>query len=105
MKHKFKISINWLNIGQIFAFLWLASLFFPIRYTFITQTSFASGLFSDFTSISLYLSDILLVITWICVLIPHGGAFYHVVKGLKWLLILILLAFSLSWFKYPNSYS
>lgn len=105
MEQSPKTPIKWLNIAQIFLYLWLFSLFFPIRHAFITQTTYASGLFSDFTSISLYLSDILLLTTWCCVLLPRGGAFYHVVERLKWLILLILLAFLMSWIKYPNSYA
>ena len=53
-----KVTINKLNIAQIFFLLFLASLFFPIRYVFPNSEAFQTGAYSDFTSISLYLSDI-----------------------------------------------
>src|ERR1051326_955932 len=87
-------SFNTLNIAQIFLIFWLFSLFFPIRYVFPTHFSYQTGLFSDFTSISLYLSDILLFTTWIFVL-PRGRSFYHVVKPLKWIALWAILVFCL----------
>ncbi len=52
-----------LNIAKIFYFLFLGSLFFSIRYVFPTKDAFQTGAYSDFTSISLYLSDIFLFLT------------------------------------------
>lgn len=92
MELSLKIPINPFNIAKIFLFLWLISLFFPIHYTFLNRTSLATGSFSDFTSISLYLSDILLFVTWIFIL-PRGKSFYHVVKPLKYLIFWVFLAF------------
>ncbi len=65
--------LNKLNIAKIFFFLFLASIFFPIRYVFPTKDAFQTGAYSDFTSISLYLSDILLFLTVIFAFPPRGG--------------------------------
>ncbi len=53
--------------------MFLASIFFPIRYVFPTKDAFQTGAYSDFTSISLYLSDIFLFITAIFAFPPRGG--------------------------------
>ena len=65
--------INKLNIAKIFFFLFLVSLFFPIRYVFPTKEAFQTGAYSDFTSISLYLSDIFLFLTIFFTFSPRGG--------------------------------
>ncbi len=94
---------------KIFLFLFLCSLFFPIRKVFFTNSAYLTGTYSDFTSFSLYLSDILLFTTWFFVLTSRGGArewAHHVVKGSKWLIIWLILAFlwhitsanSLNWY-------
>lgn len=91
-----KSRLNYLNIAQIFLFFWLFSLFFPIKYVFPSHFSYQTGLYSDFTSFSLYLSDILLFITWIFVILPRGKVFYHVViqkKPIKWLILWIFVLF------------
>ena len=83
---------NPLNVAKVFCLLWLFSIFFPIRYVFLNKLSLATGQYSDFTSISLYLSDILLLTTWIFIL-PRGKDFYHVVKRQKYLLFWLVLGF------------
>ncbi|HYV33470.1 MAG TPA: O-antigen ligase family protein [Candidatus Limnocylindria bacterium] len=59
--------------AKILFFLFLASLFFPVRHIFLTPEAFQTGAFSDFTSIPLYLSDILLFSTVLACLLPRGG--------------------------------
>jgi len=78
---------------KIFTFLLLLSLFFPIRHVFLTNEAYLTGQYSDFTSFSLYLSDILIFTTWFLVLMSRGRAFYHVVKSLKWLILVLFLCF------------
>jgi len=68
-----KFTINKVNIAQIFFLLFLVSLFFSIRYVFPTPEAFKTGAYSDFTSISLYLSDIFLFITCLFILLPRGS--------------------------------
>jgi O-antigen ligase len=77
----------------IFACLLAISIFFPIRHVFLTKEAYLTGSYSDFTSFSLYLSDILLLVTWFLVILPRGRDFYHVVKPLKWLILLVFCAF------------
>lgn len=91
-----KKSFNPLSVAQIFLFFWVFSLFFPIKYVFPSHFSYQTGLFSDFTSFSLYLSDILLTITWLWILIPRGKEFYHVVitkNPVKWLILWVMVVF------------
>ena len=100
----FKLSdyrINKLNIAQIFFLLFLASLFFPIRYVFPTKEAFQTGAYSDFTSISLYLSDIFLFTTWIFAFVSRGGGFWVLLREnlsiktfILWLLITLIWHFS-----------
>lgn len=49
-----------LNIPHLLALLLLLSIFIPVRKVFPTNTSFSTGEYSDFLTISLYLSDIIL---------------------------------------------
>ena len=93
--------INKLNIAQIFFLLFLASLFFPIRYVFPTKEAFQTGAYSDFTSISLYLSDIFLFFTWIFAFVPRGGIFLDLLKEnlsikvfILWLFVTLIWHFS-----------
>ena len=87
-------------MAKVFCLLWLLSLFFPIRYVFPTAFSYKTGLYSDFTTISLYLSDIFLFITWILIL-PRGKDFYHVVKLLfslfLWGILVSVVNFDQNW--------
>jgi O-antigen ligase len=48
-------------LGSLFLF----TLFFPIRYVFYSDVSYATGAYSDFTSFSLYLSDLLIILFFI----------------------------------------
>ena len=52
--------------------LFLISLFFPLRYVFLTNEAYKTGAYSDFTSFSLYLCDILAI-----------GLFLLIYKDLK----------------------
>jgi len=89
MEQFLKTPINKLNIAQIFAFLFLISLFFPIRYGFLTPSSYILGQYSDFTSYFLYLSDILLFTTWGFTFLPRGGDFFRFLWSNKALILLI----------------
>ena len=79
-------KINFENISQIFFVLGILALFFPIRYVFSTIQTFQTGAYSDFTSISLYLCDIFLILSFLF-LLPRG---IYMLKSKK---CLILLAF------------
>ncbi|MBI5530720.1 MAG: O-antigen ligase family protein [Candidatus Doudnabacteria bacterium] len=68
------LPINKLNIAKAFYLLFLASLFFPLRFVFPTKDAFETGAYSDFTSISLYLSDIFLFLTLLFLFLPRGIA-------------------------------
>lgn len=81
------------KITYLFVFLFLFSLFFPIRHVFLTNFSYITGEYSDFTSISLYLSDILGFFIIIFYIIPRGGIFLSSIKNIKWLLICAFLMF------------
>ncbi len=94
---------------QILSAVFLISLFFPIRKVFFTNSAYLTGAYSDFTSFSLYLSDILIFTTWFLIILPRGGFttwYHHVVKGLGFLIFWLILAFlwhinnsnSLNWY-------
>lgn len=94
-----KHQINPLNIAKVFFFLFLISLFFPIRHVFLGKSSFETGVYSDFSTISLYLSDIFILTTWCWLILPRGREFYHVVKTLKWLILWVFLVFLMNFEK------
>lgn len=93
MEHFFQKSINWLNIGGIFLFLFIFSVFFPIRYVFFSNFSLITGNYSDFTSYSLYLSDILLVLTALFTIIAEPNLWLSYIKKLRWLILWLLAVF------------
>ncbi len=64
-------NINGESISQIFFLLALIFMFFPVRYVFFTKEAVALGIYSDFTSFSLYLSDIFLLLAFLFIL-PRG---------------------------------
>ncbi len=90
---KFKNSQIYNKIAYLSVFLITVSIFFQIKYAFLTKEAHLTGGYSDFTSISLYLSDILLFTTWGVLILPRGREFLHVVKPLKWLILAIFLSF------------
>jgi O-antigen ligase len=88
---KFKNSQNYNLIVKILFILLIFSLFFPIRHVFLTKEAYFTGNYSDFTSFSLYLSDLLVFLLAVIVILPRGRDFYHVVEKAKWLILAILL--------------
>jgi O-antigen ligase len=100
---------NSLTISKICFFLFIGSLFFPIRYVFFTNSAFQTGAYSDFTSFSLYLSDILLFLLFLSIIVPRGKEFIAIVKSqlsiaffIFWLILAIIWHFntfsSLNWY-------
>lgn len=94
---------TWQKVAKISFFFFLISLFFPLRLVLLTNSAYKTGAYSDFTSFSLYLSDILLFITWCALFLPRGEGvidFYHVVKRpiilFFWLILAILWKFDSS---------
>ncbi len=55
------ISKNRDSLIKIGLFLFLASIFFPIRHVILGQNAFLTGAYSDFTSYSSYLSDFIIL--------------------------------------------
>ncbi len=93
MKLMNKMGINKVNIAEIFFYLFIISLFFPIRYVFPTMEAFQTGAYSDFTSISLYLSDIFLIITFLWIILSNNLNLFENVK-IIWLKIKSFRPFS-----------
>lgn len=90
-------------MAKISYFLFLISLFFPLRLVLLSNSAYQTGAYSDFTSFSLYLSDILLLTTWWMLFLPRGESltdFYHVVRKplvlILWLILGIFLSFKSS---------
>ena len=87
------------------ALLLVMSLFFPIRHVFLTSEAYLTGQYSDFTSFSLYLSDILIFTTWFLLIISRDGKTCLKIKGfflypkpytlnpILWLILLLFLGF------------
>jgi hypothetical protein len=55
-----RLSLKSLSVNKILLAGFIFSLFFSVRHVFSSEAGFFTGAYSDFTSISLYLSDILL---------------------------------------------
>ncbi len=97
MENHFK-KINWENLAKIFFLFFLITLFFPIRYVFPTASSYATGLYSDFTSISLYLSDIFLFIAFFFILCSNFRKFkkifsFSLILAILWLFFVLFFNF------------
>ena len=90
---KFRNSQIYRWLFSFLPIIFILSLFFPIRHTFITPEAYLTGDYSDFTAFSLYLSDIIIFTTWFLLILPRGREFYHVVKPLKWLILVVFLSF------------
>ncbi len=95
------------KIIDILLFLFILSLFFPIRHVFLTFQAYLTGQYSDFTSFSLYLSDILLFTTCFLLFLPRGRGVLAKIKGFSlgwlpttlliiWLILGLILHFSSS---------
>lgn len=90
-----KQKINQILSSQLFLktllFLFLFSLFFPIRHVFFNKYAYSIGQYLDFTSFSLYLSDILIVLLALYAVFNQKQAFFKSILPLKWLILWILL--------------
>lgn len=94
LSNKFALS----RLAKLFFLLFLISIFFPIRYVVPTASSYATGLFSDFTSISLYSSDIFLFIAFFFILWYNYKYFIKIfsfphILAIFWLILLVLLQY------------
>lgn len=93
------------KLAKISYFLLIISLFLPVRKVFFSNSAYQTGAYSDFTSFSLYLSDILILTTCLLIFLPRGEnlrPFYHVVRKPFFLILWAILAFLLN-FKHPSS--
>lgn len=97
---------NFLNISKCFFFLFILALFFPVRYVFPTISSFQTGAYSDFTSISLYLSDIFLIISSVFLISSKRSEFLSSIKkfGLLFFWLILVLFWHLKEFTQLNLY-
>jgi hypothetical protein len=80
---------------KIWLILFTFSLFFPIHHTFISKESFLTGDYSDFTSFTLYLSEIFIFVGCFFIILPRGREFFNNIKSLKWLILAVFLCFIL----------
>lgn len=74
----FNYIINLFKSQKIFGillFFYLFFIFFPVRRTFFTEHAYLLGKYSDFTSFSLYISDILLLLLALIILIQDNSLF------------------------------
>ncbi len=93
MEHSQSKKLSFLNISVIFLFLAVLSLFFPIRHVFLSHFSFITGVYSDFTSFSLYLADIFLGLSGGFCLAGAGRVLLLSLKPLRWLTLWIFVVF------------
>ena len=91
----FKNSQNYNKFLVYLFVLTILSLFFPIRHVFLTKEAYLTGGYSDFTSFSFYLSDILILLLAFMTFLPRGINLNHVAKSLKWLILAIFVIFFL----------
>ncbi len=66
-----KASINISRATQFLFFLLICLIPFPIRHVFDSAWNFQTGAYSDFTSLSLYISDLVLVALVVLMLLFH----------------------------------
>lgn len=92
----FKNSQLYLKLLRILLFLFILSLFFPIRYTFLTREAYLTSDYSNFTSFSLYLSDIIIFTTWFLLVLPRGGELWAKIKKQGLALILHTKSYTLN---------
>ncbi len=93
------------KLAKISYFLLIISLFLPVRKVFFSNSAYQTGAYSDFTSFSLYLSDILILTTCLLIFLPRGEnlrPFYHVVRKPFFLILWAILVFLLN-FKHLSS--
>lgn len=100
-------SQKYLTLVTALFFGYTFTLFFPIRNVFITPEATLTGTYSDFTSFSLYLSDILLLLIIIAVWLPRLAFALnkpiirkfnlnperYLLPPFTWLIFLILISF------------
>lgn len=98
MEHFFLKPNKCENIAKIFLLFFTISLFFPVRHVFLGQNSYALGIYSDFTSFSLYLSDIILFIAFFLILCYNYNIIfklflfnYYSLFIIAWLILAIFL--------------
>ncbi len=84
----YNYTINFKNNQYYSKILWfllfsfILSLFFPVRHVFLTSEAYLAGQYSDFTSFSLYLSDIIFFTTWFFIILPRGGEIWLKIKSI-----------------------
>ncbi len=86
-----ELSFSPLNLAKIFYIFFVFSLFFSVRFVFPSKEAYLTGQFSDFTAISLYLSDILLIITCLFTFIPRGEGKFRMGWPLYFLITWLIL--------------
>lgn len=97
-------KFNRLNVAQIFFVFFIFAIFFPIRYVFATKSAYLIGVYSDFTSISLYLSDIFLFVTWCFCFLPRGMSnFWSEIKDKGLWIFIIWLILGIIWHYQANN--
>lgn len=78
-----KTLLNKDSFFKTVIFIFLISLFFPIRHVFLAKEAYLTGTYSDFTSFSLYLSDILIFLLALITFLPRGGKIWLKIKAFK----------------------
>ncbi len=90
MRNNYIINLQNKQIIKLLLILLIFSIFFPIRLVFFTKEAFLTGDYSDFTSFSLYLSDIFLILIFVYI-------FPYIYENFSWTKINIGLPIFIIW--------
>ncbi len=85
--------LNRQNLNTFLISLLIVSVFIPIRKVFITNSAYITGIFSDFSALSLYLSDILVFLLFFF----NFRAFWGGFKQLTWPSLIITGSLFIFW--------
>src|SRR3989338_3186034 len=84
-----KAYLNKISLPQIWLYLLILSIFFPVMYVLLTPSAYLLGTYSDFTSFSIYGSDILILVGSTTALIYYRKRFVGILKDK----LIVLLGF------------
>jgi len=93
MEHKLSKILKKPLFWQIYTILLIFWLFFPKRHVFLNDFAYITGQYSDFTSFSLYIVDLVLILGFFFIFwIKSGGlkAFLNLKWLFLWLIVIIL---------------
>lgn len=93
MWQKLKSLINKTGFVKIYIFGFLLNLFFSYHHVILTKNAYLTGAYSDFTSFSLYSSDLLIIFGFLVYFLPNISHIWQKLtpKPLKFLVLWLLI--------------